>query len=622
LLLVLLAAGCPDDELPPDGSILDGSTDTGVTAPNMPALPSLTPCPEGWREITVMDGPTVCEPWAEGVAPSCDESEARFVGEAGCSRVGSACPAGRFPEGVVATGSAIYVDGSAASGGDGSEGAPLSAIGDALSRATAGDVVVVSVGTYAGRFVVPPGVELRGACPAETTLTTPVAAPGLTGVVMPDGLDTRLTDVSIIDTEDVGVLVRSGTAMHLDGVVIAGARTGGVIAIDGGAVTAESIAVRRTRAFDDGGFGRGLQVEFGATAEVRRAVFEQNRGAGVSTAGADARITLEDVAIVGTLPEGGTREFGRGINAQDGATVELTRVLVEGNRDVGIYAIDGGSQHVFRDVVVRGTIAQQSDNTGGRAFEIDRSQASLDRVHLVENMEMGIYADDSNLMLEDIVIREVAPQPVDGDYGRGINLDRGTHEGRRLFLEACRDLGVVVWGDGATLSLEDIVVRDTRPMEATGVRGRALSALFGPDVSVVRGVFERSHELAVNAVGAGTSLDLVDVRITSVSEAACASTTCAEAPFGIGLGSYEEALITARSFVIEGAAFCGVHVAFGGGLDLMTGTVSGSAIGACVQDDGFDVSRLTGGVAYVDNGVNLDATTLPIPSTGSTATPR
>ena len=36
-------------------------------------------------------------------------------------------------------------------------------------------------------------------------------------------------------------------------------------------------------------------------------------------------------------------------------------------------------------------------------------------------------------------------------------------------------------------------------------------------------------------------------------------------------------------------------------------------IGACIQIDGFDLSRIMRNVAYTDNESNLEATTLPVP---------
>jgi hypothetical protein len=41
--------------------------------------------------------------------------------------------------------------------------------------------------------------------------------------------------------------------------------------------------------------------------------------------------------------------------------------------------------------------------------------------------------------------------------------------------------------------------------------------------------------------------------------------------------------------------------------------VAESAIGACVQVEGYDLSRLMTDVSYRDNGANLQATSLPVP---------
>ncbi len=63
-----------------------------------------------------------------------------------------------------------------------------------------------------------------------------------------------------------------------------------------------------------------------------------------------------------------------------------------------------------------------------------------------------------------------------------------------------------------------------------------------------------------------------------------------------------------------GHAFgCGVNVVDTSQLDLEHGEVSGAAIGACVQSEGYDTMRLSRDVSYHDNGVNLQATTLPLP---------
>jgi hypothetical protein len=66
-------------------------------------------------------------------------------------------------------------------------------------------------------------------------------------------------------------------------------------------------------------------------------------------------------------------------------------------------------------------------------------------------------------------------------------------------------------------------------------------------------------------------------------------------------------------FVIRDADLCGVQLAGESSLDLRDGLVSEAEIGACIQVDGYDLSRLMEDVVYRDNTVNADTTMLPVP---------
>jgi len=58
---------------------------------------------------------------------------------------------------------------------------------------------------------------------------------------------------------------------------------------------------------------------------------------------------------------------------------------------------------------------------------------------------------------------------------------------------------------------------------------------------------------------------------------------------------------------------CGIHVAEGGTALLSDGEVTNAAIGACVQNEAQRIEDLQTEVAYRDNGMNLQATNLPVP---------
>ena len=59
---------------------------------------------------------------------------------------------------------------------------------------------------------------------------------------------------------------------------------------------------------------------------------------------------------------------------------------------------------------------------------------------------------------------------------------------------------------------------------------------------------------------------------------------------------------------------CGVQLVRGGTVDLREGAVSHNPIGVNVQTEGVDLSRLQDQADYVDNGINLDSSLLPVPA--------
>src|SRR5687767_7702175 len=111
----------------PDAGLPDAEIMITIAAP---APPVFTPCPAGWREVEGGDV-TVCDPWpATGRVSTCAADEAHFPGEPGCARIGTACPAGDWPEGLPAGASILHVRPGAPAGGDGSQAAPYATIAE------------------------------------------------------------------------------------------------------------------------------------------------------------------------------------------------------------------------------------------------------------------------------------------------------------------------------------------------------------------------------------------------------------------------------------------------------------------------------------------------------------
>jgi hypothetical protein len=161
--------------------------------------------------------------------------------------------------------------------------------------------------------------------------------------------------------------------------------------------------------------------------------------------------------------------------------------------------------------------------------------------------------------------------------------------------------------------MADCVVRDTESRVVDGTRGRGINVQDQARATIVRTLVLRAREAGIVAADPGAVIDMSDVRIEDTRRRACAVDTCPDEPLGIGTGAFREARITGTRFQIDASAICGLQVAIDGEIDLSAGEISGAEVGACVQVEGYDLERLTTGVLYRDNGINLDATMLPVP---------
>ena len=564
----------------------------------------------------------------------------------------------------------------AVAGGDGTRAAPFGLISGALAVATTGTTVALSRGRWDEVVSLRFGMTLRGACAAETVLTS--SAPSETaGVVNVAVRGTALADLTIADAPRPGLWVSGGGAeLRVDGVIIDHAGVLGGLVSYGAHLTGTELVVRNTQSrAADLSFGGGLQVDERATADVTRVLIEGNRAFGLIARGMGTSLRLADVAVRDTLSIEADGTFGNGLDVQAGASAELARALFERNRDVAVFVEDAGASvrledvvvrdtqgedvgHAFgralvvqaggsavvarglfeqnrevsafatgesatirlEDVVVRDTLSQESDSRFGNGLSLQGgARAELSRTLVTRNRHFGILADGvgTTLQLDDVVVRDTASQESDQAFGRGLGVQSGASAlVARAALEQNRELGVFVAGAGTSVRLEDVVVRDTRSQESDGMSGRGLGVQGGASVDVARALLERNREVAAFAYDADTNVRLEDVVVRDTLPAECGD-GCPGRSGGMGVGSYGTARLSLSRFLVARAAVCGVQVALDGELDLADGEVRESSVGACVQVSGYAFSRLSTNVVYVENGTNIASTELPVPDASS-----
>lgn len=659
------------------GGGVDAGVDGGVAeiaAPAPPLPPVLTPCAPGWREVDDGDGVTICDPWPATGMATCADDEAHFPGEPGCTRIGSACPAGEWAEGLPAGPTVRYVRAGGAPGGNGSTATPFGTIAEATAAATPGTIIALGKGAYDEVVHVGASVTVWGACVAETT----VAVTGYdanTGAFVASGAGGVVKNLRI-GGDRMGVyLPGAGGTLHLADVVVAAATESGVLVSSGGALSAHTLVVRdMTPRPMDMRFGRGLEVNSGGQLDLARVVLLGNHDVGLYV-GSSATATVDDIAILDMLPSQATAGSGAGVVTRLGGTLELSRAVIARSRaqavlvfdpgtvlrltDVvlrdtlgnsglagqGLWVYRGGTAEVVRalverqrsaavlvqqpdsaltltDVVVRDTAAEAASGYFGRALESQEAAIEVTRALFLRSTSGGIIVSDGGTVaLTDLVVRDVAAEVAAGERGNGVVVQYGPNIViTRAVIERTRAVGVQVTarslaGDTRPTSVvaTDLVVRDTGSQASDGRYGRALNVQNGATLDVTRALLERNRDLGIYASGVAASAHLADVVITDTSPQECAASDSCAWDITASAGAYGGATIDARRFRFTRSGFLGLQLASGGTADLHEGEISFSAIGANVQTEGFDVARLSDRVVFVDNDINLASELLETP---------
>jgi len=674
LILFLAIAACDCETLPMSDGGADAMPDASGGAIMAPVIPWLDgvpttfdPCPTGYR--AVVDGAlTTCDPYPEGGPSACAEGEAHFPGEPGCRTIGDACPPGDFATSLPAGGSIIYVDEAAAAGGDGSMAAPFTTLADvSFGTLAAGTTVALARGNYGGTLPLRAGVQVVGACTAQTILAG--EAPAASAVtVTSSGEPTVLRNVTIRDAPQAGVRVAGGRHLRLEGIAIERSQEFGVyVSGSGSEVVLVDVVVRGTRADSGGLFARGLSANDGGRLEATRVIVEENRELGIGV-GSGAEAVATDVVVRNQEARDVDRSGGRGLSIQGGARFEGTRLLVEGNRNIGLHVSGSGTEAIVSDVIVRDTRANERDGEWGAGINVQEGASFEASRLLVEgNHDAGVLGFDpgTRISLVDAVIRDTESQVSDGLRGRGANVQAGASlSATRMLVARNRDVGLVIAEGESTLT--DVAVSGTRGQEIDGQFGRGLVVHFGGRVEASRVLAAGNREAGILVNHAGTELVLTDavirdtggadpghginvdaarligerivvegaagvgvaslnadvtlshVRIERIESPDCAATTCPEREFGYGAISVSGRLRMTNFAVID-ASTCGIFLTADTptdvtpSVDLMSGDVTGAAIGACVQVDDYDLMRLSNDVRYQDNDTNVQATTLPVP---------
>ncbi|MBI5542823.1 MAG: right-handed parallel beta-helix repeat-containing protein [Deltaproteobacteria bacterium] len=226
-----------------------------------------------------------------------------------------------------------------------------------------------------------------------------------TAVVQVNETDWRGSGIEVEDGQLVlrGSLLRTlvGVGLWVDG--------------PGSSLEVEGSLIRDVEADPAGDYGYGLAVQNGASATIRNTGVAQAVRVGVYVADEGSVLSAIDVTVRDTqLDPGGKR--GRGINVQFGASAVLQGVAVVDSRQVGLFAFD--STVTATGSLLTGTLPDAEGNFG-HGVESLEARVDLLRCTVASNAGIGVaYADSQGLIGATAILSNTVGLHVQGDEAK------------------------------------------------------------------------------------------------------------------------------------------------------------------------------------------------------------
>ncbi len=538
-----------------------------------------------------------------------------------------ACGVGSWG-GLEVDGETVFVDLSAAEGGDGSQGAPLRSIqaGLDLAGSRGGGLVAVAAGTYGETLAITTdhaGVRLAGRCRELVNLDASVGdevTPGIDIDVMYG--EAEVSGLAVVESSYVGVMVGSGV-VRLVGLAVEGSAHYGVVAHRGALVSADlsledcllsgntgaglltqdggtevvvtDSRIRGTLPEASGSHGFGMVANTSATLRAERCVLLDNSMDGVVVWDADTQVALVDSLILGTLPDG-NGEGGFGIQVSGGAELTAEGCVLEANTGVGAEARDAGTRLSLGDTIVRGTLPT-ADGEGGHGLQsLFGAALAVEGCEVDGNTRLGIVAGHhgTEVLLIDTTVSDTLLDE-NGEYGSGVEVSDGVEVlAERCVVEDNRSVGIVIADAGTDVALVDTTVRGTQP-DMIGSAGNGIEVHRGATLTVEGCVVEGNTSAGVLAFDPGTEVEIRDssIRLTAVppfveqgmvapgvaaqrGAVIAASGALVQANDGPGLYAVAAGMLSCTGCSIVDNRFAGVVVVDGGSIAIARSTIHGT----------------------------------------------
>ncbi len=379
----------------------------------------------------------------------------------------------------------------------------------------------------------------------------------------------------------VGIQISAGAVVSFEDVDVIGNSAVGVLADGvGTTLTMTGGSIRGTIAGAEANSGVGLGVQRGASANIAHVSIDGNTGAGILAQSDRTTVEISDSRVTGTQT-GRDGINGTGVLVDDGAQFSARGLLVEANHEAGMAAIGGASLEV-EDAVIRGTLPSELPASGVGFVIRDGSWGSLRRSSLTENYAVGAYVEGegSTLTLDAVVVSDTRVSP-ESAYGIGISaLIGATLLAKNVEVRGGVGAAVAVQSAATVATLEGLRVSDLSPT-ATGIAS-ALSVAGGATLHGADLVIENVSPLAILTEGSGTVVELEGVVVRGVT----ASPLYAVA---MGVSSQLDAVLTLRNANISEIQGPALRATEGGTIGCTYCSISATTFAGVVVDGGHTV---------------------------------
>jgi len=290
--------------------------------------------------------------------------------------------------------------------------------------------------------------------------------------VLGDGSSVTLDHASIHGTETqpsdrrwgIGAGAQDGATITAVASAFEDNREIGVAANDGDAsISLTDCVVRGTRPRErDEEAGRGINMAGAASGILTRVLIEDNHDVGVALI-RGAALTIEDVVVSRVRAAPGSPLMGRGVDLQLGASLTGSRLIVHDVVDGGFDAFDPDTLIELEDVVVR-DVAPNAEMKFGRGLSAElgaivrMSRARFERQH-----DLAFFGSASTLELTDITVADIESDVSNRRAGRAVGAQDGaTVTLERALFERTREVALSAHHAGTSITGLNVTIRDVR----------------------------------------------------------------------------------------------------------------------------------------------------------------